>query len=132
MGNFLNYSNNNRTTIEEQERYIEILQEQRKEEIKKILTIEEKSVIEAKKEEGRKKVILFYFKDLTGKDMTEEEYKNYTSILDDKFTRKGYNIKNFIEGDDGRVKMGRAEVLKKIAEELPSDLDQINKEEESK
>ena len=95
-------------TIEEKTRALELLEKQ----LETAETEEEIMIRQAKEadmraknllslKEERKKVVFEYFKTLSGRDMTEEEYKDYIKILESPKTRRYYNLKNFIEGDLG-------------------------------
>lgn len=101
MGTF-DISNPYKVTIEEREREIELMEKKLQEISKVELTEVEKLELLNKKEAVRKKTIFDFYKEITGKVMTDEEYKNYIKIFEDPQTRRGYNIKNFIEGDKGR------------------------------
>ena len=52
----------------------------------------------------RKKVVFEFFKDLSGKEMTEEQYAEYIQIYENPKTRRGYSILDFINGDKGAEK----------------------------
>jgi predicted RNase H-like nuclease (RuvC/YqgF family) len=96
-------------TIEEKEKEIEMLEKQ----LETAETEEDIIIREAREAEERaerikqniikrKEVVFDYFKILTNRDMTEAEYKEYIEIYDNEKTRKGFNLKNFIEGDKGK------------------------------
>lgn len=69
-------------------------EEEAEKEKEDLRTKEEK---EAEKENRRHETVCWYYKDETGKDMSEEEYKEYITIF--KKARKGYSIFDYIDGD---------------------------------
>lgn len=91
--------------IEEIEREIESLEYKFTEKINptydEVLKIKE--LREKLKFETRNFYIKEYFKIIADREMTEAEFKEYNEIIDNPITRKGYNLKNFIEGDKGSI-----------------------------
>lgn len=59
------------------------------------------------KEAYRRRWILEYFKELhpEQRDMTEEEYKEYISILEDEGTKKSYSILSFINKENPHLNL---------------------------
>ena len=67
--------------IEREEKQIE-------ESVKKVKTDEEKQIEKAEKEKQRRITVLGYFEVLTGKEMSEEQYKEYIELFE---IKKNYN-----------------------------------------
>ena len=92
-------------SVEERERQIEVLEEKFTEKVnptyEEILQLKELRI--KVKEDTRKKWIYDFFKLITDREMTEAEFKEYNEIMDNPKTRKGFNLKNFIEGDKGSI-----------------------------
>jgi len=90
-------------TIEEIERMVETQSQEKKQDETKVLTDEEKKIGLQERDTKRKIWITDFYFEITGKVMTDEDYKKYLEIYDNSETRRGWNIKNFIEGDIGSV-----------------------------
>ena len=79
-----------------------------------------------KREEERRNAVMNSFFVITGKPMTEEQYKKYTSIFDDSKTPGGYNIKSFIvnekiKPDSEVLEQSHEEFIKKQLIEVQAD-----------
>ena len=61
------------------------------------ITEEQRALNLEEKEKIRKSYIPYFFKEFANREMTDQEYKDYTKKLDDPETKKGWNIKDFIE-----------------------------------
>ena len=103
------HENPNRVTIVEREKEIALLEKQEKiaetEEEMEAKEIREREARVKRVEElkiERKKVVFKFFKIFAKREMTNEEYDRYIAIYENPRTRKGYNIKNFFDGDDGK------------------------------
>jgi hypothetical protein len=93
--------------IEERERQIETEEQEIIEEEKELETDEQKDkrklLARLNREDTRKKWVYEFFKLFANREMTEAEFKEYNEIMDNPLTRKGFNLKNFIEGDKGSI-----------------------------
>ena len=70
------------------------LEEANKERV--VITAEELDTKSRERDIYRRSMIFPIFKDLTNREMTEEEYKRYIKVFEDPETKTGYNIVEFI------------------------------------
>lgn len=90
-------------TIEELDRQIERASTAEAQEQIKKLTAEEKEKNRIERDLIRRKYIFGFYKEFTGNEMLEEDYQEYLFIYDNPKTRKYFNLKNFIDGDKGKI-----------------------------
>jgi len=125
----IDFPNKFKVEVETKQRDIEKIEDEltqiRKKQLEKEAekeTEEYKEKRKAEKEAYRRKWILEFFKELNPehREMTEEEYKVYTSIIDDKETKKGYSILSFINKESTRNLPQESEIKKfDLTEEIP-------------
>jgi hypothetical protein len=96
-----------RTSIEKEETRTE-------ETINKVKSEEEKRIEQENKIKERKKFNSAIFLMLTGRELTEEEFNKYN--LSFETSKKGYNIKKFIE--ENKINIIKQEETKHISDDL--------------
>jgi hypothetical protein len=104
--------------IEEVDKELTEIKKKQEEELKKYQTDEYKQKIKESNEAYRRKWILEFYKELNPehREMSDEEYNNYTYILDDINTKKGYSILSFIKKENPRPKPNPNDEINKCLE----------------
>jgi hypothetical protein len=92
-----------RIEVETKQQELKILEKKKQKIMDNVLTDEDKKKLKESKEAYRRRWILELFKEFTNRDMTEEEYQHYISIIDDVDTKQGYSLISFIKKENPRA-----------------------------